>query len=72
MAVMLGLITAAFFAVNTGNLLATALVGAGITALFLLAPVMKRIIGCSRTCMSCGHRWMVQPGIPRPRLRVVR
>jgi hypothetical protein len=68
MGVILGIVTGAFFAVNTGNLLATALVAVGIAAFPLLVPVTRRIIGHSYTCTRCGHRWIQspRPRVPQP------
>jgi hypothetical protein len=71
MALILGLLTATFFGFNSSNLLAASLIGVGITALFILAPVTRRIIGVRHACSRCGHQWTISPGTLARRLRIV-
>jgi hypothetical protein len=72
MAIVLGVLAAGFFAINSGSLLLAGLVAMAITGLLLYAPVTRRIIGARFTCRRCGHRWTGPTGTAAPRLRVVR
>ena len=68
MGVILGVVTAAFFVVNTGDLLTAFAVAVGIAALPRFVAVKKRIIGYNYRCDQCGHRWTSAPSLAVPRL----